>query len=145
MGLMRPRSCKKGAGALPDYPTAQRRAPWRLVCPGFAPSRRRLAHLLESATDMFGSAPLEAQLLAFLVMRHPGLFGIIRAEAASKQECRDSPDGNNAESHGNLSVGLPPANHHDQSRSPAWARNDVDRSAAPRRLQCIAQYGAIGT
>jgi hypothetical protein len=59
---------------------------------------------------MFGSAPLEAQLLTLLVMCYPGLFGIVQAEAACKQRCGDSRDGGNAgQSHGNLSVGLPPA------------------------------------
>jgi hypothetical protein len=52
-----------------------------------ATSWRRLARQFELAFGMFWSAPLEAQLLAFLAMGHPRLFGIVRAEAASKEGC----------------------------------------------------------
>jgi hypothetical protein len=55
---------------------------------------------------MFWSAPLEAQLLALLVMRHPWFFGIVRAGAARKQGSLDSRYRNNAnQSHGNLPTG----------------------------------------
>jgi hypothetical protein len=52
-----------------------------------APSWRRLARQFELAFGMFWSAPFEAQLLALLAMGHPRLFGIVRAEAASKEGC----------------------------------------------------------
>lgn len=110
--------------------TASRR---RLVCPRCAPSWGRLARLFEPAIDMFGGAPLEAQLLALAVMRYPGLFGIVRAEAACKDGCRGSRDSGNAgRLHNNLSVGLPPATTTISQGSPACMRNDASCSAMPR-------------
>jgi hypothetical protein len=55
---------------------------------------------------MFWSAPLEAQLPALLVMRHPWFFGRIRAGATRKEGGGDSRYRNNAnQPHGNLPTG----------------------------------------
>lgn len=78
----------------------------------YAPSWRRLAREFETAIAVFWSAPLEAQLFAFLVMRHPRLFGIVLTEAAGKQGSRNSRDSDNAsQPHAKLQAG-PIGNHH---------------------------------
>ena len=101
------------------------------VYPRCATSWGRLARLFEAAIDMFGSAPLEAQLLALLVMRHPGLFGIVGAEASCKEGCRDSRDGRyTGQSYRNLSVGPAPATTTISQDSPVYVRN---RFAMPMR------------
>jgi hypothetical protein len=83
-------------------------------------SWRRLAG--ETAIGVFRSAPLEAQLFTFLVMRHPRLFGIVLTEAACKQGSRNSRDGDNAsQPHAKLQAGPPVTTTRGQASAPICA------------------------
>jgi hypothetical protein len=72
---------------------------------------------------MFRGAPFEAQLLALLVTRHPGLVAIVGAQADFEQRSRDNSDyKNGSQSHGNLPAGFSTENCQGRSGGSTYER-----------------------